>query len=324
MLNAAIVGLGRWGQTLVASAQGKTEKIRFVAGVTGTPAKAETFAKTHGIPLGKDYGAVLKDPKIQAVVLATPHSLHARQVAEAAAAGKHVFVEKPFTLTKATAEQAAAACAKAKVVLAIGHNRRFLPAMVRLKQAIADGQLGTLQHVEATFAAPGGFRYQPGTWRADPDESPAGGMAGLGIHVIDAMIHMFGRIKAVCVNSTRRSVATDVDDTTSMLLWFENGMSGYLGTLMATAPIWRLQVFGAKQWIEMRGQRRLVVGHLEGERDQIEFPVVDIERAELEAFADAATGGAPYPVTAEEAIHGIAVFEAIAKGARTPETIRVA
>ena len=105
MLNAAIVGMGKWGQTLVNSVQGSNEAgIRFVAGCTGRPERAAAWAAEKGIRVLPDFDAVLADPAVQAVAIASPHQMHAAQVMAAARAGKHVFVEKPFTMTKASAE----------------------------------------------------------------------------------------------------------------------------------------------------------------------------------------------------------------------------
>src|SRR5512134_2418822 len=119
MVRAAIVGLGWWGKTLVQSVQGKSPDLKFVLGATGTRAKAEEFSREQGIRLVDTYEQVLADPEIDAVVLATPHSTHGEQVRQAAAAGKHVFCEKPFTLTAADAKSAIAAAHKAGVVLAV-------------------------------------------------------------------------------------------------------------------------------------------------------------------------------------------------------------
>ena len=322
-VNAAIVGLGRWGQTLVASVEGKSEAIKFTAGVTRTPAKAAEFAAAHRIPLGDDYDAVLADPKIDAVVLATPHSQHAEQMVAAARAGKHIFVEKPFTLTKASAEEAVDAVERAGVVLALGHNRRFLPSIAELRQRIASGALGDIAHVEANASGSGALRYQPGIWRASRAESPSGGMAGMGIHMVDTMIGLFGRIAEVHARSLQLVTNVGIDDTTSILLLFENGMSGYLATLAATPSAWRLQVFGSKAWVEIREETRFESRPLKGKPDVIDFPPIDKERAELEAFAAAIVGDPAYPVPLADAIHGIAVFEAINRSAESRATVSV-
>lgn len=324
MLDAAIVGLGRWGQRLVSSCQGKSEVIRFTAGVTRTPAKSADFARQHGFPLGSDYTAVLADKAIQAVVLATPHSQHAEQVKQAASAGKHVFVEKPFTLDKASAEAAVAAARAAKVVLAYGHNRRFLPAINDLRLLIADGELGEILHIEGHFSAPGALGYQKGNWRADPAETPAGGMTGLGIHVVDAFIYLLGDIAAVTAAATKRVLPIELDDTTVVLLRFRRGMLGALTTMIATAPLFRIQVFGTKGWAELRGADLLTVQRLERDPETTDYPATDIERAELESFANATGGKARFPVTHEQAIHGVAVLEAVIRAAAAGQTTTVA
>ena len=324
MLKAAIVGLGGWGQRLVASVQGKSETIRFTAGVTRTVAKAKDFTDQHGFPLGDDYNAVLSDPAIDAVVLSTPHRQHAEQVIAAARAGKHVFVEKPFTLTKASAEEAAAAARQAGVVLALGHNRRFLPAIAELRKRLEADALGTVLHVETNFSGSGALRYPPDGWRSSRAESPAGGMGAMGIHMVDAVIDLFGTIAEVRAVSTRRAVAVDIDDTTSILYRFKNGMTGYLGTFGATVPTQRIEVFGTKGALEIRDERHFTFRPLEGNAEHVEYPPIDKERAELEAFAAAIAGTADYPLPLDEAIHGAAVFEAIVKSIDSDRPVPVA
>src|ERR1700730_3582038 len=101
MLRAAIVGLGRWGRSLVTSVQGKSSDIRFVVAHTRTRDKAEAFCHDNGVPLVDSFEAIVGNSDVDAVVLATPHSQHAAQMKAAAAAGKHIFVEKPITLDRA-------------------------------------------------------------------------------------------------------------------------------------------------------------------------------------------------------------------------------
>lgn len=320
MIKAAIIGLGRWGQILVEAVQGQSDLIQFTAGVTRTPAKAAEFTERHGIPLGDDYAQVLNDPAIDAVVLATPHSQHVDQVVAAAAAGKHIFVEKPFTLTEAGARKAVAAAGQAGKVLALGHNRRFLPAMAELRRRLDDGTLGQALHVEGNFSGSSGFDYRGDKWRASATETPSGGMAGSGIHIVDAMIGLFGPIERVYALSLRQVLVDAVDDTTSMLFGFKNGMSGYVAALTATGSIWRLQVFGSKGWAEIRDERRLEVRLIDAQSEIIDYPPFDTRRAELEAFAVAVEGGPAYPLPVDQAIHGIAVFEAVTRSAASGRT----
>src|SRR6516164_8058201 len=164
MIRAAIVGLGWWGKTLVESAV-NSDAICFVAGATRTVTpEVEAFATKNGFRLMANYEAVLADRDIDAVILATPHSTHGAQVVAAAAAKKHVFCEKPFTLTKREAENAVAAVRKAGVTFALGYNRRMHPEMIKLRNVIRTGELGTILHVEATMTFPNVLFINPSHW----------------------------------------------------------------------------------------------------------------------------------------------------------------
>src|SRR3989442_1307645 len=197
MINAAIVGLGWWGRTLVESAEG-SDFIRFVAGATRTVSpEVKAFADAHKFRLAESFDALLKDSNVQAVVLCTPHSVHTRQVVAAAQAGKHVFCEKPFALSKSDAERAVEANRKAGVTLGLGYNRRFHPEMTKLRDRIRSGELGTILHVEATMTFPNGLMLKPEAWRASREETPCGGLTPMGVHAGDGMIDLCGPVEHV-------------------------------------------------------------------------------------------------------------------------------
>ena len=325
MLDAAIVGLGRWGRILVSSVQGKSKKIRFVRGVTRRPELAEDFARDNGFAVDAEYSAALADPAVRAVVLATPHSQHVDQIKAAAAAGKHVLVEKPMALRAGPAAEAIAACEAAGIVFGVAQNRRFLPAAARLKQMVVDGTLGDILHIEGNMSGPSGRRFLSSTWRGAIGESPVGGMTGKGIHLVDLMIHLLGPIVEVDARSLQQAVSGELDDTTVMLMRFASGVTAYLGTMTATAEIWRLQVYGTRGWSEMREETTLVTRLVGAERDEVEeFGAFDLEFAELEAFADAVAGAAPFPVPNDEVLANVAVLEAVVESARTGERVAVA
>jgi predicted dehydrogenase len=316
MLKVASVGLGWWSDELAKALQGKTNKLIIVGGTARTSAKRAAFAERFGARPYDSYEAVLRDPEIDGVILTTPHSLHAEHVIAAAKAGKHVFVEKPFTLTAASAARAAEACAKAGVVLAVGHNRRFAPAAVELKRMVDSGAFGTILHAETNFSAPSALSYTPERWRASRVESPAGGLAGLGIHMIDALIWLLGPVRRLVCQARRRAVQVDIDDTTSALLQFEAGYTGYLGTQCAAPLTAWLRVLGTEANAEARADfSQLEVQRSGSNPQQVSLPAIDTLRAELEAFADACAGGRPFPVRSEEAIHSVAVMEAMGRSA---------
>jgi predicted dehydrogenase len=322
MIRAAIVGVGRWGQNLVDCTQGKSAKITFTVGVARTPEKAKAFATRHGLTLVADYKTALADPNVDAVVLATPHTQHAEQVVAAARAGKHVFTEKPFALTKASAEEAVRACAEARRVLAVGFNWRYQPALQEIKRMLQDGRLGRLLHIEGNFNGPSVYRFPKEHWRQQPEEGPAGGMTGRGVHVVDAMLYLAGPIESVFAQSARLALDYGLDDTTSMLFKFKNGASGYLGTFIATAEGWRMQVFGSKGWAKVGSIPHLHTWSLttcmvNAQPTVIDYPQGSTEHAELEGFADAIERGVPYACPPADALHGVAVLETIVRSARS-------
>jgi predicted dehydrogenase len=323
MLRAAINGAGHWGTRLIASVQGKSAKIRFVQVVTRDPAGRQELAERFGVSLSSSYADVLADPAIDAIVLATPHSQHANEIVAAANAGKHVFVEKPITLTRADAERAVAACDAAGVTLAVGFNRRHAPAYVEMTKRIAAGDIGILRHVEGQFSGPPSYQTEPGNWRSNQTESPGGSMTARGVHVIDSMTNIAGPVTEVFAFSDRRLHEIDVDDTTSCLLRFAGDATGYLGTLHAAAPSYRIHVFGSKGSLEMRGETELIATSLDGKIERFTFDVVDKERAVLEAFADAVAAGVTFPIAREEIVNNVAVLEAVATSARSGKSIGI-
>jgi predicted dehydrogenase len=334
MINAAIVGLGWWGKTLVEAVQQESDQIRFVAGTTRTKTpEVQAFADAQKFELMDNYEDLLANPKVDAVVLATPHSMHAVQVLAAAATGKHIFCEKPFALTKESAEQAVHAAKKAGVTLGLGYNRRFHPEMTKLRARIRSGELGTILHVEATMTFPNALMLKPEAWRASRHETPCGGLTPMGVHAVDGMIDLCGPIDHVFAQSFHRVVPVDADDTTSILFRMKEGMSGYLSTMTATGPGFSFQVFGSKGWVRLEGMTHVAGASSEERRTRLfgackfqpikgpaetwEAERLDVTRASLDAFARAAQGGPEYPIPTADMIHGVAVTEAIVRSAHT-------
>ena len=334
MIKAAMIGLGWWGKTLVESVQGTSDIIQFVAASSRSQADDhKQFAAVQKLTLHRTYEEALADPQVDAVVLATPHSLHSPQVIAAAKAGKHVFCEKPFALTKADAEAAVKAAQQAKITLGLGYNRRFHPEMTKLREQIRSGELGTILHVEATMTFPNGLFLKPDAWRADKHETPCGALTPMGVHAIDGMIDLCGPISQVYCQSFRRVVAVDSDDTTSMLFRMKDGMSGYLGTMTATGPGFSFQVFGSKGNVRLEGMTHVAGASSEERRTRLfgtckfqpikgeavvwEAARLDVTRACLEAFGQAAQGGPAFPIPMDQMVHGAAVTEAVVTSAAT-------
>lgn len=314
MIDAAIVGLGRWGRSLVESVQGRSDKLRFAVGVEPDAAARREFAAKHRLRIAT-FEEALAERSVAAIVLATPHSLHRPQVLAAAAAGKQVFCEKPLALALGDAQEMVQACGRAGLVLGIGSNRRWWPAMRELRRLVESGELGTLLHVEAHNSNENSNAVAGG-WRTLPGESPGGGMTGAGLHALDAMLSVAGPLKRAKGQILERKPPPAPLDTVSALLEFESGVSGLLATVRATPFYWRVHAFGARGSAEVLGETEIVVRMSGTPPERRQLPPVDSVRAELEAFADAVQGRAPFPVTPGQMLETVAAFEAVVRSLR--------
>src|ERR1700710_2680220 len=226
MIRAAIVGLGRWGRNLVEASVGH-ERLNIVRAVEPELENARGFCAEHGLELAGNLDAVLADTSIDAVLLATPHSLHPAQVMACAAARKHVFCEKPLALCRADAARMFDACRQAGVTLAVGHNRRFWPSMAALRGIVASGDLGSILHIEGHNSNENSQNITAG-WRLSPDESPGGGLTGAGLHVLDAFVSLLGPARRVYARFNSREAGPPPRDSAMVALDFINGVTGLL------------------------------------------------------------------------------------------------
>lgn len=331
MIDAAIVGLGWWGRYIVSSLQGKSDRIRFVRAIDTTPGTAHRFSDEYGLRFSSEFEDALDDDKVDAVILATPHSWHEEQTIRAAAAGKHVFTEKPLALNKAGALRAIAACAQAGVVLGIGHERRFEPALIEIANLIEGNKLGTIMHVEANFSHDGLAAIKADDWRASKIESPAAAMTSMGIHLTDSFIQMLGPITEVHALTAKRMTVSESGDVVSVHMRFENGATGSFSSILATPFFMRFHVFGSDGWAEARDTVRperegvsILATRLKGGDVQLKEVIsIDTVRANIEAFASAVEGGLPYPVATDEMAHNIAVLEAIVDSVESGKPVGV-
>ena len=170
-LRVAVCGLGWWGRVIVPLAK-SSAKLKVVRVVDPDPAAA-SFASQQGIALCA-FDAALKDPAVQGVVLCTPHTLHTDQIVRAANAGKHVFCEKPLSLSRAEVLRAIDAINKQKLTLAVGHEKRFEPPIQEALRMIKEGELGTPLQIEANFVQDKFLSLPADNWRLSAKEAPAG------------------------------------------------------------------------------------------------------------------------------------------------------
>lgn len=329
-VRVCLVGLGWWGGVLAQSAK-KTDGLELTACFARTRQTRDAFSAEHGCRPLDSWAEALRDSETDAIILAIPHSAHARMVEEAASAGKHVFVEKPFVLHVPDGQRAIAACERAGVRLGVGHQRRYQPAHRELKRLIDSGALGHAIQAEANFSYGFADKVAPPNWRADPRESPSGSMTGLGIHHADNLQYLLGPIKSVFASSRSVSPITNLDDVTAALLEFESGAQGYLGTNMLTPKVFYIHIFGteANAFAEDEG-RRLTIQHkgvdepgvteYEVAGDPASAQVVD----ELADFAAAIRDGRPPEVDGHAGLRASAVVEGITISAREGRKLELA
>jgi predicted dehydrogenase len=308
MINCAIVGLGRWGRNLVEAARGQT-RLKIIRAVETDIDHARGFCAQHHLDLTDNLSGVLGDRAIDAVLLATPHSLHMDQVIASAAARKQIFCEKPLALHRDHAERMFGACRDVSVVLAVGHNRRFWPSMQALREIAASGELGTILHVEGHNSNENSEKITGG-WRLSPEESPGGGLTGAGLHVLDAFVSLVGPVRQVYARFNSRDPGPPPRDSSMLAIDFANGVTGTLATVRATPLYWRVHVFGTKGSAEVLDEATLVLRKSGSAPKTMTYPAIDVLSAELDAFADAVERKRPFPVPDIEVLATLSAFEA--------------
>ena len=175
-VRVAVIGSGRIAG-VHARALARVARGRLVACTDAVPEVAERFAAEHGLAVYPTFGDVLADPDIDAVLVATPNGLHAEQTIAALEAGKHVFCQKPISLTTDDAERVVAAGRASDRVLQFGFMLRFTPPLTRVKELLDSGAIGSPIALTANI-----FGWEPSAdWFYDP-------AAGGGV-ILDTMVH---------------------------------------------------------------------------------------------------------------------------------------
>jgi predicted dehydrogenase len=324
-VRAAIVGLGWWGDKLATALEGNN-RMEVAACFARTEAAREKFAQRHECRAAESYEALASDPEVDAIFLATPHSTHADLIEIAADHGKHVFVEKPLTLTVAEGKRAMAAAERNGVVLQVGHNRRRQTANRRIKAMIDAGELGMVHLLQGYIHVPKDQVPRKG-WRSDRDESPVGGMTALGVHMIDTFRYFAGPIDRVSVMSKQLWAAGRTDDISIINMEFARGPLGQLATSIVLPKTTTTAVVGtsAAVWNEDDGHRLFVQPVEDLSRSEVSVEPNDTIADEIDAFARAIIDGEQPETGAMEGLEVVAVLEAIAASAVSgqPAEVRV-
>jgi predicted dehydrogenase len=332
MLKVAVVGLGWWGSHVARALQGN-RKLRVVRGVEVNPTPAtRKLARDCGFELLSDFAAALKDPEVEGVILTTPHTTHEALMMQAARAGKQIFCEKPLSLTSASAKKMVKACRDRGLVLGLGHERRYEPAWMKLAEMVRNKELGTVIAVEANNSHDKFTPLKKDNWRGNPKDAPAAGWTGMGVHLTDFMISLFGPIEWVNAVSDRRVLDLPSGDVVSTQFRFKDRTLGSINVVSATPFYSRFTVFGSKAWVEIHDlahpedwqDTHMHIHHRGGKHVRRTYKPCDTVKMNFEAWADAVAGKKEYMFTDVERISNIAVLEALTKSAASgkPERVR--
>jgi len=318
MLTVAVAGIGWWGRTIVGFLK-NSAKLRTIMLVDPARDAAAPFAAEAGLPLVASLNEALASREVQGVILCTPHTLHCAQIVAAARAGKHVFCEKPLAMSREEVVRAISAVEEHRVALGVGHERRFDTPVLKLEELVAEGRLGILLHVEANLSQDKFLALPADNWRLSSREAPAGPLTATGIHMLDMAVHFLGPVERA--HATVRQLGSGLanGDTLAMLLSFRSGASASISGILTTPFAGRFALYGSHGWAELLDKEHpetpegwVMNVRLRGEKMRTyEFSPAPTVLANLEAFADAALGRAPYPITHQDMRATICALEAI-------------
>jgi predicted dehydrogenase len=333
-VKVGLVGYGWWGKTMARN-MANSSWLKLVAVVETDPAVRAQMAgdaTSMGFKVEQDFQAFLDNPAMEAVILCSPHTFHADQIVAASQAGKHVFCEKPLCMTLADAKRAIASCEQHGRLIGIGHERRFEPAVRQLRADIAAGKLGTVLQIEGNFSQDKFFALPKDNWRLSNKHAPVGPLTATGIHLVDLAIAILGPAEAVWARLATRGSDFENGDTLGLMLAFPGGANALISAILATPFEGRFTVYGSKGWVEIRDRTHPekptgwdITTVLRDQAPQTHFvPPHASVLANLEAFAQAIRGVAPYPVSKREMLANVAALEAIMTSVKSQQIQTIA
>jgi predicted dehydrogenase len=324
-LRVACIGMGWWSDVLADAIQ-RSKKLKIAACYTRTEDKRKAFAAKYGCNAAPSYEALLKDPAIEAIVNTTPNHAHLETTRAAAAAGKHVFLDKPIANTVSEGRAISEACRKAGVVLALGYQRRRESHFRWVRQQIDSGAFGKLVNAEANISRDRLGKIDLNSWRYTAAGMPGGVMLQIGIHYADVLEYLLGPVKAVNGRFAQLVLPGDNPDVASMILEHEDGALSTLNASYASASeYYMMNIYGKEAsayYDRHQGLRVLKRG------DDRSSPVAcaknDAFVEELEEFAGAVRGKGDPEMDGESATRSLAVIRAGIVSAREGRRVEVA
>ena len=324
-LRVGCIGMGWWSDVL-ADAMKRSNQFEISACYTRSDEKREAFARKYGCKPAASYDGILNDRSIAAVINTTPNNVHLETTRAAARAGKHVFLDKPIANTIADARALTEACRKARVVLALGYQRRKESHFRWIRKQIDDGVFGRLVNAEANISRDRLGQFDLNSWRYTAEGMPGGVMLQIGIHYTDILEYLMGPIKAVNGRLAQLVLPGDNPDVASLVMEHDNGALSTLNASYASASeYYCMNIYGkeASAYYDLhQGLRFLKRGSKIS--NAVPYEKNDTIREELEEFADAVRGKGKPEMDGEASTRSLAVLRAGIKSSREGRRVEVA
>ena len=323
-MKVACIGMGWWSDVLADAVQ-RSGKMKIAACFSRSAEKREAFARKYSCRAARSYAEILEDRSIEAIINTTPNSVHRETTIAAARAGKHTFLDKPVANTIDDARALTEACRAAKVVLALGYQRRREAHFRWIKQQIDGGVFGRLVNAEANISRDRLGKIDLSSWRYTAEGMPGGVMLQIGIHYTDVLEYLIGPVKAVSGRFVRLVLPGDNPDVASLVLEHENGALSTLNASYASASEYYLMNIYGKEasayYALHTGLRWLKRGSAQSEAVAVGKNDTIVE--ELEEFARAVRGDGEPEMDGERSTRSLAVLLAGIKSAKEGRRVEV-
>jgi predicted dehydrogenase len=314
-----------WWSDVLADAAGRSGAIEIVSCYSRSADKRRAFAAKYGGRAAESYEEILRDDAIEAIVNTTPNGAHLETTRMAAAAGKHVFLDKPIANSVAEGAEITRICAQAGVVLALGYQRRRESQFRWIKAEIETGRFGRLVQAEANISRDRLGKIDLSSWRYQAAGMPGGVMLQIGIHYVDVLEMLLGPVARVNGMLAQLVLPGDNPDVASLMLEHENGaISNLTASYASASEYYMMNVYGkeASAYYDVfSGLRHLRRG--ESKARPIATESNDTIREELEEFVRCVRGGAKPETGGHWATRNLAVIAAGVISARERRAVEV-
>ena len=323
-----IIGAGNVAEFKSGPALMQAPGSTVVAAMRRDPDKARDFAQRHGVPRWyTDVDALLADPEMDAVYIASPHHLHLAHVTRAAQAGKAILCEKPVGMSMVEAQAAVAVCHDASVPLTVAYYRRYWPIVQEMRRLLADGAIGEVVQARVQLAD----QYVPDperSWLTEPEQAGGGALANAGSHWIDLIRYLLGEVVEVTAACSAHFGGFKTEDTIGVQIRLASQALVSLNvTLCSPAAVNEFDIAGTSGRL-FAGP--LSDGRLMLQRGSREPEVLHFTRscaAHMELVTEVVrslSAGEPSPVPGEEAVAAWQIMAAAYRACRERRHVRVA